>query len=986
MKVKKFITALLLSALLSVLTGALGFAQGGYKVKGVVIDQTGPVIGATVMEANSSNGVTTGVDGDFALTVRNSSATVEISCIGYKTLSFRASELPAKVVLAEDTEILDETVVIGYGTVKKSDMTGSVSTVKTDEISRAAVNTPDQLVLGKVAGLRIIPGYGQDNSVGTIRIRGTASLSASNDPLIVIDGVVGGSLNSVNPNDIDSFSVLKDASATAIYGSRASNGVIIITTKKGVGTKPQVSYSGSFSVKSLDNFYEWMDGDELRAFINKTYPEKSHLLGTANTDFMDMVYRPAINTDHNISIRQGGKWPYRVSMGYNHNEPNSKVGNSERAMLNATLSPKFLDEHLSVNVNLKASYNYSVSSKTGAIGGALSYNPTSPAYESDGKTIWNWRNPDGSALDQAPYSPLSQLYDGVGWNNSARVSGALQLDYKVHRLEDLSLHANLSYNTSYGQGKSWNLLDSYSYQRSTNPTASKNAGWGGKTKLLEVYADYNHKFRTSRLDAMVGYSWQHFYNHSRGSETYYHKGEELFKPEDIYQEAIPSSSELYLISFYGRINWTLLDRYLFTFTLRDDASSRFSPSNRWGLFPAAAFAWNMKEESFLKGARSLSSLKLRLGWGRTGQQDIGGDYYAYLARYNRSTSDVAMLYNMGDGMLMHTLAPSGYNPNIKWETTETWNVGVDFGFIKERLTGTVEAYYRRTFDLLNSINVPLGSNFSNVITSNIGSMVNKGIEVSLNARIIENRTWNWTVNLNATFQDTKITKLTAFESDDYLGVQTGDGLGGKGGYSALHAVGHAPNSFYLYQQLYDPDGNPVQNGLVDRNGDGVVNDSDRYLTDYSPNPWMFCGFSTSLRYKKWDFSINGHGSFGNHVINTARSGAASTYKSDYTYGYLDNINKELMIPGWVNANTVEQSYSDFWIENASFFKIDDINLGYTFSFKSALKSLRLAFSVQNVATMTKFKGLDPEVTSMTGVNGSSYPRPRIYTLRLNLNF
>ena len=983
----------LLAIVLSSTMAVLAFAQtrGGFQVRGEVHDATGPVIGATVVEQGTTNGTSTGIDGDFVLQVSSADAIVEISCIGYATQSFRASAVPARILLVEDSEFLDETVVIGYGTVKKSDMTGSVTALKAEEIARGAINTPDQLLLGKVAGLRIIPGNGQGNSTGTIRIRGTASLSASNDPLIVIDGVPGGSLSSVNSNDIENFSVLKDASATAIYGSRASNGVIIITTKKGnPGRGLSVSYNGSFSAKTLTNFYDWMDGDELRTFINETYPEKAEFLGTENTDFMKYVYRIAINHDHNLSIRGGGKFPFRVSLGFNQNQPNSKVGDNKRYTANATFSPKFLDKHLSVDLNGRASYSDSETSRTGAIGGALSFNPTVPAYEADGKTIWNWRNSDGSALTMGSSSPLSTLYDSYGHSNSFRVSGSLQLNYKVHGFEDLSFNVNTNYNTSWSKSESWTHHNTYTYERDTNPMASRSEGWGGHTTLFEAYANYQHEFNFGTINAMAGYSWQHFYNHSDGSWSYlnqkdYDVAANRWLEEDIYTEPIPSSSELYLISFYGRINYSYKSKYLFTFTLRDDASSRFSPKTRWGLFPSVAFAWNMGEEPFIKNIDAISSMKLRLGWGETGQQDIGSDYYAYLARYAESTSPIYMLYNMGDGNYP-TLSPRAYNPNIKWETTGTYNIGLDFGFLRERITGTLEGYYRYTYDLLNTINVPLGSNFSNVVTSNIGNMVNKGIEFSLNTIPIETRDWHWNLGANVTFQDTKITKLTAQDSDDYLGVQAGQGLGGTGGYSSLHSVGYAPYTFYMYEQLYDKNGNPIENGLVDRNGDGVINDADRYRTPYSPNPWMFFGFNTKVTYKQWDFSINGHGSVGNHVINTARKNGASTYSNDVSYGYLSNINKELMIDGWTLPASTEQGYSDYWIENASFLKIDDINLGYTFKPRRFVRDIRVAASIQNVCTFTKFKGLDPEVTSLDGVDGSSFPRPTTYTLRLNINF
>ena len=972
-------------------------AQGGYEVKGSIADQLGPVVGATVIETGTTNGTVTDYDGNFSLTVASPDAMVTVSCIGYSSVSYKASEVPQNILLSEDNEFLDEVVVIGYGTVKKSDMTGSVAAVNADEINRGAIVSPAQALVGKVSGLNITPASGEPGASSVFRIRGGSSLTASNDPLIVIDGVpvtkeggafMGDPLASINPNNIESFSILKDASATAIYGSRASNGVIIITTKKGSRSdEVKVSYNGSFSVKQNYRTIDMMGAGEFSNYINTVFPEKAALLGTDDTDWQKEIYRLGIGTDHNLSVTAGKVIPTRFSLGYNYDQGTLKVGDATRVNMDLSLAPKFFDDHLSVNLNLKginSIYNWG---DTGAVGNALAFDPTKPVKNADG-SYWNWYNAAGSANTLSSYNPVSMLYDAHSTGNAIRSIGNLQLDYRIHGFEDLRFNLNLGYDMAESFSQYYRNLGSYVSDR----MAATSGDYSNKSKnisrntLLEFYADYNHDFKHSNLDVMAGYSWQH--NYYRWEGTDYYNKENVFEKGNIYKDNPDSAREYYLISFFGRLNYSWKSRYLFTFTLRDDATSRFSSSNRWGLFPSAALAWNVKNENFLINSRAVSALKIRLGWGQTGQQDIGDDYYQYMARYY-AAADPRMMYNMG-GTNENTLSPQGYNPKIKWETTTTWNAGLDFGFASDRITGTVEGYWRETTDLLNSVAVPMGSNFTNYLIQNIGTLVNKGIEVSLNFIPVETKDWHWSIGGNVTFQNTEITKLTAGNSANYKGVETGSRLGGTDGYSALHRVGFAPNVFYLYEQLYDSNGNPVQNGLVDRNGDGEISPSDRYVTGYSPNPWMYFGLNTRLAYKNWDFSVNAHGSVGNYAINNIRKGYSSSNSDDASKGYINNLSSKFLINGWTSPSNDYQQYSDMWIEDASFLKIDDINLGYTFRLKRFAESLRVAASVQNVCIWTKYTGLDPELYSTAnindGVDNNIVPRPRLYTVRLNINF
>ncbi|BFL32149.1 TonB-dependent receptor [Bacteroides stercoris] len=982
---------------------SVGVYAQNITVKGHVKDALGGVIGANVVEkGNTTNGTITDLDGNFTLTVPQG-ATLVVSFIGYKSQEVAAA--PSVVVtLQDDAELLETVVVIGYGSVKKNDLTGSVTAIKADEINRGAITSPDQMLQGKVPGLLVTPASGDPTGGATIRIRGAASLYASNDPLIVIDGVPvtseGGAgmanpLASVNPNDIESYTVLKDASATAIYGSRASNGVIIITTKKGTGDKMKVSYNSSYSLKQNTSTLEMMTGDQYRQYIKDVYGENDPrlgMMGNANTDWQDLIYRTAFSTDQNVSLYGNAKGvlPYRVSLGYTYDQATLKEGDNQRANLGISLSPKFFQDHLSVNVNLKGIYNRANYPNSGAVGSAVDFDPTQSPYFYDANGnidtskaggYFNWINADGSANTMASINPLSQLYDNYNVNDTWRSMGNVQLDYKIHGFEDLRVNLNLGYDLARTEGTKYSELGSILSMRNGAQDYYENYANNNANTLLEFYANYNKEFGIHHLDVMAGYSWQH--NYVKYDNIQYYNNDR----SNVYLDNPTDRKEYYLVSFFGRVNYSLNSKYLFTVSLRDDASSRFSKSNRWGLFPSAAFAWNIAEENFLKESDApISSLKLRLGWGQTGQQDIGIDRcYAYQAKYTQSSA-LATRIPWGNGYI-YTLAPNAYNPDIKWETTETYNVGLDFGFLKGRINGTIDAYLRKTKDLLNDVTTPMGVNFSNKVISNVGDMENKGLEFNLNFIPIERKDMRWTINVNGTWQDTKITKLTNNPTPDYLGVEVGANMGGTGGYTSLYSVGYSPYTYHLYQQAYDENGKPLQNVLVDRDGNGEITAQDRYITDKSIQPKFFYGIGSQFTYKNWDFGFNAHGSVGGYALNRIKMNTATSYSDDYTKGYLNNLSPYCMETGWTATISEQQKYSDMFLENTTFFRMDDINVGYTFDkIKNWGGKIRVAASVQNVFTITKYSGLDPELTVADGVDNNLIPRPRLYTLRLNINF
>ena len=992
-------------------------AQGGYGLSGTVTDKLGPVIGATVIEVGTSNGTSTDMDGGYSLTVTGPSATVEISCMGYISQTYEAAAVPQTVVLQEDSQYLDEVVVIGYGKVRKDDMTGSVSAIKAEDLNRGAVVNTQDLLKGKVAGLLVTPGDGGPGSGSRIRIRGSASLNASNDPLIVIDGVpiaqgAGGSMSNpldlLNPNDIESFSVLKDASSAAIYGSRASNGVIIITTKKGSGTIPQLSYNGSFSIQQISSKVPVMSADELRDFYAQIFPQGTdtgdriaELSGTATTDWQDLIFRTALATEHNVSMYGNvkGRMPYRASIGYSGQQGTLHDSSYDRGTADITVSPNFFDKHLSFDVNLKGVYSYSDYADGGVVSKAAFFNPTVDPYwrNADGSIdysttngYWNYGNGRGTAFSPNVLvgpSPLSMIYDNISNASSSRIIGRIAADYKVHGLEALSF--NVSAGIDATGTDSYNGVRPGSFQAYTDTgnlrVGRYTKGWNvSRSLVFESYADYNETWGIHNLDVMAGYSWQNNRWSNRDVKYYNVTDEIQLNPgETAESRYLTYRNENYLVSFYGRVNYSIDSKYVFTFTARGDGSSKFAKAYRWGFFPSGAFAWNMAKEDFLKDVKQVSALKLRLSVGMTGQQDGIGDY-VHMARYNLSNNP-SYTYDMGTDGYQNMLTPQAYDPTIRWETTITYNAGLDFGFFKDRLTGSVDAYLRNTKDLLNSVQVPMGSNFGNRLMTNIGSIRNKGLEFSLSGIPIQTSEWSLQLGFNATFQNTVFTQLNPTEDENYY-IETGSISKGTGGYLCRQMVGYAPYTYYTYMQKYDSSGNPLQNEFVDLDGDGAITEADRYMTGKSVAPKFYYGLNMKLNYRNWDFGLNGHGSAGTWVFNDFAS-ANSTASLDLNSGSLPNQAQLVRKTGFVKANSARQWYSDYFLENASFFRLDDVNLGYTFRGIGRWESdIRLAVGMQNVFIITGYSGMDPEVISENGIDGTVWPRPRTWSFRMNINF
>ena len=1011
------IRTILASVVLLCAAGTVLSAQDGYLVSGRVEDQTGPIVGATVVEQSTQNGTVTDLDGGFALKVTGPDAVVEVSCIGYVPQTFKASQLPKVVTLMEDAEFIDEVVVIGYGTVKKDDMTGSISAIKAEELNRGAVTNTQDLLKGKVPGLLVTPGDGGPGSGSRIRIRGSASLNASNDPLIVIDGVpiaqdAGGAMSNpldlLNPDDIESFTILKDASAAAIYGSRASNGVIIITTKKGLGGTPKVTYSGSFSLQHIAGKVPVMEPEELKEFYASTYPAGTQtgdriqeLMGEELTDWQDLIFRPAFATDHSLSVsgNYSKRMPYRASLSYIGQDGTLKESRYDRSTVDLTLTPSFFDKHLTLDFNIKGVFSCQDYSDGGTVSKAAFFNPTQdPYWRNTNGTIdysttngyWNYGNGRGKLF--APNvlvgpSPLSMLYDNISDAQSARFIGHAAVDYKVHGFEALSF--NLSAGLDITSTRSYNGVLPGSFQAYTDTAnlgvGRYNRGFNlSRSQTLEAYAAFKETWGINALDIVAGYSWQNNYSANRSINYFNVTNEPNLNPgETVDSRYLMYRSENFLVSFYGRVNYSIDSRYVFTFTARGDGSSKFAEAHRWGFFPSGAFAWNIANEPFMKDVNAVSALKLRVSVGQTGQQDGIGDY-VHMARYNMSNNP-SYMYNMGDENFLNMLTPQAYDPMIKWETTTTYNIGLDYGFFKDRLSGSIDAYLRDTKDLLNSVQVPMGSNFGNRLMTNIGSIRNRGLEFAVVGIPVQTGPWSLQVGFNGTFQETVFTKLNVTEDDNYY-IETGTISKGTGGYLSRQMVGYAPYTYYTYKQKYDADGNPLQNQFEDLDGDGTITDGDRYMTGKSPAPKFYYGLNVKVSYGNWDFGLNGHGSAGTWIFNDFAS-ANSTASLDLNSGALPNQAKLVKTTGFVEPNSAQQWYSDYFLENGSFFRMDDMNVGYTFHDAGRWGAVvRLAFSMQNVFILTGYSGMDPESTSENGIDNAMWPRPRTYSVRLNVKF
>lgn len=978
--------SLLLVALFVI--GCLQLMAQTRTIKGEVTDaQNGEaLIGATVMVEGEKGGTVTDFDGNFSLQVSSSAKKIKVSYIGYidKVLSVSDN---MKVKLESDSKALADVVVIGYGTARKSDLTGSVATVKSKDFNKGLVSSPEQLINGKVSGVQIMSNSGSASAGSTIRVRGGASLNASNDPLIVLDGVpleqggISGNssnfLSMINPSDIESMTVLKDASSTAIYGSRASNGVIIITTKKGQQGAVKVNFNTTNSLQTRAQMVDMLSRDEFVNVINQFGDaNQKSLLGTANTDWNDEVYRTAFGTDNNLSVSGSiDKWlPFRVSVGYYNQSGLVRKDNVERWTGNVVLTPSFFQNHLKLTINAKGTLNNNSFNNGGAVWAAATFNPTIPVYSGNDKYggYNEALDADGYPVNAGVRNPrgLVDLYDSK--SKVSRFIGSMDVDYKVHFLPDLKLHATVGADYAKGDGTVYvpaYAAQSYNKDESLGGSDYKYGPQKNENRLLTLYANYAKYFEDikSNVDLTAGYDYQYW---KSTTPLYYTKSAAGTNLSTVKA----SDYRHVMLSYYGRINYSFDGKYLLTATVRRDASSRFSKNTRWGTFPSVALGWTLTEEPWLKNQKVLSNLKLRASYGVTGQQEGIGNYN-YLPVYTYSVTGAEAFIN---GQYINTYRPEAYVSDLKWETTTSWNFGLDFGFLDGRIGGAIDFYTRKTKDLLASVPTAAGTNFSKTILTNVGNVDSKGIEVSLNATPIQTKDWEWNLSYNFTWQNMKVKNLSLIKGGSQTNVKVGPSIDAY--QFQVLSEGYEPYMFYVYHQLYDSKtGKPIEGAYADLNNDGEINESDLYRY-HSPAPKYIMGLSTSLRYKQLTLGMSFRANIDNYVYNGMGMSTGAFETVSYNNSQLNNLNTSFLKTGF----KTRQYLSDYYVENASFLKLDNLSLSYNVGKINKWASLTVSAMVQNVFTITGYSGTDPEVPN--GMDNSFYPRPRTYSVSLGLQF
>ena len=992
-----------LQTILYLLLSVAAMAQN--VVTGKVTDSKdgSPVQGVTVAVKGTQVGTQTGADGSYRLTAP-AGATLVFSSVGFTTQEVAAGSNSVDIQFESIGQQLNEVVVVGYGTARKKDLTGSMTAISSKDFLKGAITTPEQLILGKVAGVNITSNGGAPGAGSTIRIRGGSSLSASNDPLIIIDGVqlsgggISGSANAlalINPNDIETFTILKDASAAAIYGSRASNGVIIITTKKGRRGKPTFNFSTQVSAGKVSKKIDVLSADEFRNYV-KTFgtPAQAALMGTANTVWQDEIYHTAIGTDNNLSMSGGltGKFnmPYRISAGYLNQDGVLKTGNLQRVSAGINLSPVFMDNHLKVDINVKASNSKSRFANEGAIGAAVSFDPTQPIKTGSPRYggYFEWLDPSAvtGLKGLAPSNPVSLLLERDDRSSVNRSVGNIQFDYKFHFLPELKANLNLGYDAAKGSGTIF-VNDSVKsqYRRDVDTSGKRKGGANNKylqkidNKLFEFYLNYAKDLRSvkSRIDVTAGYGfYDNAYNNYNYAD-YFVDGTKRVNSEPAFATDKPQNR---LISFYGRLNYTFNQKYILTINARTDGSSRINPDNRWITYHSEAFAWRIKDENFLKNSKTVSDLKLRIGYGITGQQD-GISNYSYLANY--AISNNTAQYQFGN-TFYNMYRPVAYNNKLRWEKTATSNIGIDFGFLDNRISGGLDFYLKKTTDLLNDVNQSAGTNFAAVVLSNVGNMENKGVEFTINTQPVRNKNVTWDFGFNVTYNRNRITKLTFTEDPNYPGQRFGGIAGGTGNSVLINSVGYNRGAFYVHQQVYDnKTGKPIENLFEDRDRDGVITDKDLYRYK-SANPDVFLGFNSSVSYNRFNAGFVMRASLGNYMYNNVYSNTGIQRNIINPLNFLSNGSRNVLESGFTGSGP-RFFQSDYYIQNASFLRMDNINIGYNIGKVFNEKAtLRANANVQNAFIVTKYKGADPEING--GIDNNFYPRPRTFVFGLNLDF
>ncbi len=942
---------------------------GQSTVNGTVTEQSTsqPLPGVNVIIKGTSQGTATDFDGIYQITINNGDIIV-FSYVGFvsQEITFNGQST-IDVQLIEDASQLDEIVLIGYGSTTKQDATGAVEKVGVEEFNRGAIVSPEQLLIGKSAGVRITPGSGAPGQGAEIRIRGGSSLSATNSPLIVVDGLpldvngvqgVRNPLNAINPEDIQDFVILKDASATAIYGSRASNGVILITTKKGHRNSPlKVEYDLKFAIQKATDFVDVLNADEFRAIAETAPNFNPAFMGNADTNWQDAIYQTATQAIHNVTVSKGYE-SFNFRVNYNHtSQEGVLIGDLyERNALNLGIVKRFLNDDLKLTLSSKGIFDDNKFANQGAIGNAIRFDPTHPVYNPDGSFF----NYTGSNVALGPVNPLWILENDNNRARNKRNITNLNADYKLNWLLDgLRFNVNAGYDYSELSGKQ------YAPPSPTRPGdfATRNFYVGlNRNTLLDFYFNYNSEIESinTQVDLTAGHSYQEFFISSQ----------QVFSQDGVL--SAPSKERNALESYFARASFDIADKYLISASYRRDGSSRFNPDGRWGNFPAVSVGWKITNESFMADS-FFSNLKLRAGWGVTGQQEIGNNY-GYLGIYSPGTGSAAIQFG---NEFVNTLRPEEFDENLKWEETNQYNLALDFGFFDERLTGSIDAYYKETKDLLAVVPVPAGSNLSDLLLTNVGETTSKGLEFSLNGDIIKKEDFSWDLGFNITFQDVEITKLN-LSGDPSFFIPQGGIAGGVGNQIQLWRPGLDPSTFFVFRQVYDSNGNPIEGAYVDVNGDNQITEADKQAYKKA-TPDIFTGLTSNLTYKNLDFNFTFRGSFGNYVYDNVASERANVSNVINNPGeYYHNAHSNILDTNFINQNL----FSDYYIKSADFVKLDNVSVGYVVSGEKV--TFRASFTATNVLTITDYEGIDPELSN--GIDNNFYPRPKTYVLGLNFTF
>ncbi|MDZ4148827.1 MAG: TonB-dependent receptor [Flavobacteriaceae bacterium] len=945
-------------------------------VSGKVLDKNtnAPIPGVTILVKGTTNGTTTDFDGNFGLSVPNTNAILVISYIGFATQEIPANSQNVTIYLEETSLALDEIVLVGYGQTTKKDATGSIEQVTSESFNRGAITSPEQLIAGKTAGVQVIPAGGRPGAQGTIRIRGGVnSLSANTSPLIVIDGVPidqqGPALNSVNPNDIETFTILKDASATAIYGSRASAGVILITTKSGKGGPLKINFDSYVTSQLPTDFVDVLNANEFRELINaKGTPNQIAQLGGFNTDWQDQIYKAGYGTNNDLTLSGAYKnTTYRVSLGYQLQDGILRTSRFERYNSSVKVTQKLFKNALKIDLNLRNSIVDERFANQGAIGSAVNFDPTQPVFSGNDAFggFFESLDTDGTPKDIVPRNPVGLLKNNRNLGETRRSVGNIQFDYKIPYVEGLKANLNLGYDYNDFRGTTTIpavAADGFDEGGSVTNTFSLQ-----RNLLVDFYLNYVKEFESlkSKIDVTAGHSFQDFHR-----ENGFNRLNGINQTQEDF-----FATENALESYFGRLNYSYANKYLFTYTVRRDGSSRFSDDNKWGTFQSGAVAWTVSEENFLKDHKIISTIKLRAGWGETGQQEVDSDF-PFLPTF--TFGDSRSQAQFGDEFIP-TIRPEGFDANIKWEESKTWNFGLDWGLFNDRITGSVEGFLTDTNDVLSRIPTAAGTNLDNVLLTNVGNLESEGLEITLNATPIQTKDFEWNFNFNIAFLNNKITKLTASDDPTFRGNLVGGISGGVGNTIQINTVGFGQNKFFVFEQAFDTNGKPIEGFYVDQNGDGVINIDDRRQYR-DPNPDTVLGFSSYFKYKQFDLNFTLRANFGNYVYNN-QAASSGNFSQTNTLDTNTNVHGSIL-----RTDFQEQLlFSDYFVQDASFLKMDNITLAYNFNKLFDQKiGLRVYSTVQNVFTITDYDGLDPEVSG--GIDNNLFPRPRTFLVGFNLTY